>query len=162
MIHAFFREGGHSTTLACLYAYWSFDFWCALCLLVGLRSLYRVLFIMDNGIPLAPSFTATCPIMPTQFMGMNPPVSYNGMQNYDTQFAPWASSQFSIDMPSSMQSSPWSTYMNPSIGSGGTMALMPMFSFDMSYAPHPAFTTGGWNLSSYGSNPSYSPSRANT
>jgi hypothetical protein len=36
---------------------------------------------MDSGVPLAPSFTATYPMMPTQFMGMNPPVSYNGMKN---------------------------------------------------------------------------------
>jgi hypothetical protein len=117
---------------------------------------------MDNGVPLAPSFTATYPMMPTQFMGMNPPVSYNGMQNYDTQSTPWASSQFSVDMPSPVQSSPWSTYMNPSIGSGGTMAPMPTSSFDMSHVPQPAFTMGGWNLPSYGSNPSYALSGANT
>jgi hypothetical protein len=40
---------------------------------------------MDSGVPLAPSFTVAYPMMPTQFMGMNPLVSYNGMQNFGTQ-----------------------------------------------------------------------------
>jgi hypothetical protein len=52
--------------------------------------------------------------------------------------------------------------MNPSIGSGGTMAPMPVSSFDMSHVPQPTFTTGGWNFPSYGSNPSYALSGANT
>jgi hypothetical protein len=59
------------------------------------------------------------------------------MQNYGTQSMPWVSSHSPIDMPSPLQSSPWSTYMNPSIGSGGTMAPMPMSSFDMSHVPQP-------------------------
>jgi hypothetical protein len=117
---------------------------------------------MDNGAPLAPSFSATYPMMPTQFMGVNPSISYNDMKNYDTQSMPWASNQFSVDMPSPVQSSPWSTYMNPSSGSGGTMAPMPTSSFDMSHVPQPYFTTGSWNLPSYRSNPSYSLSGANT
>jgi hypothetical protein len=52
--------------------------------------------------------------------------------------------------------------MNPSIRSGGTMALMLTSSFDMSYFPQPSFTTGGWNLPSYGSNLGYALSGANT
>jgi hypothetical protein len=90
---------------------------------------------MDNIVPLDPSFTATYPMMPTHFMGMNPHVSYNGMQNYDTQSAPWVSIQFFDDMPSPVQSSPWSTYMNPNIGSGGTTSPIPTSSFDMSNVP---------------------------
>jgi hypothetical protein len=81
---------------------------------------------MDSGVPLAPSFIATYPMMPTQFMGMNPPVSYNGMQNFSTQSTPWVSSHSPVHMSSPLQSSPSSTYMNPSIGSKGTMARMPM------------------------------------
>jgi hypothetical protein len=34
---------------------------------------------MDSGVPLAPSFIVSYPMMPTQFMGMNPLVSYNSM-----------------------------------------------------------------------------------
>jgi hypothetical protein len=117
---------------------------------------------MDNGVPWAPSFTYTYPMMPTQFMGMNTPVSYNGMQNYDTQSTPWASSQFSVDMTSPVQSSPWSTYMNPSIVSRGTTAPIPTSSFDMSHVPQPAFTMGGWNLPSYESSPIYALSGAHT
>jgi hypothetical protein len=52
--------------------------------------------------------------------------------------------------------------MNPSIGPGGTMAPMPTSSFDMSHAPQPTFTVGGWNLPTYGSSPSYALSGANT
>jgi hypothetical protein len=117
---------------------------------------------MDSGVPFSPSFTATHPMMPTHFMGMNPSTFHNGMQNYDTQSTPWVSSHVPVDMPSPMQSSPWSTYMNPSIGSGGTMAPMPMSSFDMSHVPQPTLTTGGWNLPSYGSNPSHTLLGANT
>jgi hypothetical protein len=105
---------------------------------------------MDSGVSFAPSFTATHPMIPTHFMGMDPFVVHNGMQNYNTQSTPWVSSHFSVDMPSPMQSSPWITYMNPSIGSGGTMAPMPTSSFDMSRVP-----MGGCNLPPYGSNASY-------
>jgi hypothetical protein len=117
---------------------------------------------MDSGFPLAPSFAATYPMMPTQFMGMNPPVSYNGMQNFGTQSAPFVSSHSPVDMPSPSQPSPWSTYMNPSIGFRGTMSPMLVSSFDMSHVPQPAFMTGGWNFPSYESNPSYSLSGSNT
>jgi hypothetical protein len=90
-------------------------------------------------------------MMPTHFMGMDPSAFYNGMQNYNTQSTPWVSSNFSIDMSSPMQSSPWSTYMNPSMGSMGTMALMPTSSFDMSRVP-----MGGWNLRPFKSHANYS------
>jgi hypothetical protein len=104
---------------------------------------------MDSGVPLAPSFTATHPMMFTHFMGSNPSTFNNGMQNYDTQSMPWVSSHFPVDMPSTFPSSPWPTYTNTSIGSRGTMAPMPTSSFDMSHVPQPTFTVGGWNLPSY-------------
>jgi hypothetical protein len=65
-------------------------------------------------------------------------------------------------MSSPLQTSPWSTYMNPSIGTGGTMAAMPTSSFDMSHVPQPYFTMGGWNIPSFGSSPRYAISGANT
>jgi hypothetical protein len=95
-------------------------------------------------------------------MGMNPLVSYNGMKHFGTHCMPWVSSHYPVDMPSPLQSSPWSTYMNPSIGSRGTMAPMPTSLFDMSHLPQPSFTMGGWNLPSYGSNHGYSLSIDNT
>jgi hypothetical protein len=42
------------------------------------------------------------------------------------------------------------------------MAPMPTSSFDMSHVPQPSFMMGGWNLPSYGSNPGYALSGANT
>jgi hypothetical protein len=42
------------------------------------------------------------------------------------------------------------------------MAPMPMSSFDMSHVPQSDFMTGGWNLPSYGSIPSYALSGADT
>jgi hypothetical protein len=77
-------------------------------------------------------------MMPAHFMGMDPSTFYNGM-------------------PSPVQSSPWPTYMSPSIGSGGTMAPMPTSSFYMSRVP-----MGGWNLPLYGSNIRYALSGAST
>jgi hypothetical protein len=112
---------------------------------------------MDNGLSFSHSFTSTHPMMLAHFMGTNPYAFYNGMQNYNAQFAPWISSQFYVDMPSPVQPSPLPTYMNPSIGSEGTMALMPTSSFDMSRVP-----MGGWNLPLYGSNTSYALSGAIT
>ena len=94
-------------------------------------------------------------MMPTHFMGMDPSAFYNGMQNYNAQSTPWLSIHFSLDIPSPVQSSPWSAYMNPSIRFGGTMASMPTSSFDMSRVP-----MGGWNLPPYGSNTSYAISGA--
>jgi hypothetical protein len=52
--------------------------------------------------------------------------------------------------------------MNPSIGSGRTMAPIPTYLFDMSHVPQPYFMTGGWNLLSYIYSPSYAPLEANT
>jgi hypothetical protein len=89
--------------------------------------------------------------MPPHFMGEDPSIFYNGMHDYNAQSAPWVSSHFFVDMPSHMQTPPWSTYMNPSIGLGGTITPMPTSSFDMSRVP-----MGGWDLPPYGSNPSYS------
>jgi hypothetical protein len=117
---------------------------------------------MDSGFPLAPSFTTTHPMIPTHFMGTNPSSFHNGMQNYDVHSTPWVSSHFHVDMPSPFQFSPWSTYMNPSIGSGGTMAPMSVSLFDMSHVPQPNLTMGGWNLPSYGSSPRYALSGAST
>jgi hypothetical protein len=91
---------------------------------------------MDSGPPFTPPFTTTHSMMPAHFMGIDPYVFYNGMHDYNTQSAPWVSSHFSVDMPSHVQPSPWSTYMNPSIGPGGTIAPMPTSSFDMSRCSH--------------------------
>jgi hypothetical protein len=112
---------------------------------------------MDNGVSFSPSFTTTPPPPPMMFMEANPFVFYNGMQNYNTQSASWVSSHFSIDIPSPVQPSPWLKYMNPSIGPGGTMALMPTSSFDISPIP-----MGGWNFPPYRSNTSYAISGAST
>jgi hypothetical protein len=117
---------------------------------------------MDSGVPLAPSFIVTYPMLPTEFMGMNPPIYYNNMKNFGTQSTPWVPSDYPIGIPSHLQSSPWSTYMNPSIGYVGTMCPMPASSFDMSHVPQLPFTMGGWNFPSYRSNPSYALSGANT
>jgi hypothetical protein len=102
---------------------------------------------MHNEVSFSLSFIATHPMIPVNFMGMDPSTFYNGMQYYNTQSSPWVSSHFSVDMPSPVQPSPWSTYMNPSIGPRSTMALIPTSSFDMSRVP-----MGGWNLPPYGSN----------
>jgi hypothetical protein len=74
---------------------------------------------MDGGVSFAPSFTATHPMMPNHFMWMDLSNFYNGVHKYNTQSVPWISSNVSIDMSSLMKSSPWSTYMNPSMGSRG-------------------------------------------
>jgi hypothetical protein len=118
---------------------------------------------MDSGVPLAPSFTATSPMTFTHFMGMNPSTFHNGMQNYDTQSMPWVSNHFPLDMPnmpSPFPSSPLPAYMNPSFGSGGMMTPLSTSSFDRSHVPQPTLTVGGWNLPSYGSNPSHAFSGA--
>jgi hypothetical protein len=146
---------------------------------------------MDSGVPLAPSFTATFPMMFTHFMGTNPSAFHNGMHNYDAQSMPQVSNHFPIDMPnvpSPFPSSPSPTYMNPNIGSegtmappskssfdmshdplnmpiltsGGTMAQLYAFSFEKSLFPQPTLAMGGWNLPSYGSSPSHVYSGANT
>jgi hypothetical protein len=96
-------------------------------------------------------------MIPTHFMGTNPFAFHNGMQNYDTQSTPWVSSHVPIDIPLPMQSSPWSNF-----GSGGTMALIPISSFDMSHVPQPTLIAGGWNLPSYRSNPIHTLPRSKT
>jgi hypothetical protein len=101
-------------------------------------------------------------MMPTHFMGRNPSIFHNGMQNYGTQSTPWVFIHCPVDMPSPLQSSPLSTYMNPNIGSWGTMAPMPMSLFDMSHVPQPTFMIGVWNLPYYESSPSYAIAGENT
>jgi hypothetical protein len=116
---------------------------------------------MDSGVPFSPSFTATHPMMPTHFMGMNPSDFHNSMQNYDSQSMPWVSSHVLVDMHSPVQSSPRYTYMYHSIGSTGTMASMSISSFDMSHVPQTTLTVGGWNLPSYRTIPSHTMSKDN-
>jgi hypothetical protein len=78
--------------------------------------------------------------------------------NHDTQPIPWASNHFSHGMPdmsSHFPSSVSSSYVNPSFGSGGMMPPYSPFSFGGSHIPQPTLMVGGWNLPSYGSNPSF-------
>jgi hypothetical protein len=112
---------------------------------------------MDNEFYFSPSFTATHPMIPSNFMGMDPSIFYHGMHKYNAQSAPWVSSHFSVDMPPVVQPSPWPTYMSPSIGPKGTMAPMPTSLFDMSRVP-----MGRWNLPPYGSNTRYTLLGAST
>jgi len=106
MRHTFFSEGGHSATLARLNAYWSFDFLvCSLTTIWPYESSLDVT-IMDSGVSFAPSFVATYPMMPTHFMGTDPSTFYNGVQNYNTHYVPWVSSNFFVHMSSPVQSSP--------------------------------------------------------
>jgi hypothetical protein len=104
-------------------------------------------------------------MMFTHLMGTNLSSFHNGTQNYDTQSMPWVFNDFPVAMlnvPSPFPSSPWPTYMNPSTGSGGTMAPPSTSPFDMSHAPQRTLIVGGWNLPSYGSNLSYVFSGAST
>jgi hypothetical protein len=113
---------------------------------------------MDSGVPLAPSFTTTSPMTFTHPMGTNRSAFHNGMQNYDTRSMPWVYNHFPIDipnMPSPFPSSPLPTYINPSFGSEGTMTSLSTSSFDRIHVPQSTLTVGGWNLPSYGSNPSH-------
>jgi hypothetical protein len=113
---------------------------------------------MDGGVPLTPSFTVTSPMTFTHFMGMNLFAFHIGMQNYDTHSMPWVFNHFPIDMsnmPSPFPSSPFHAYMNPSFGSGVTMTPLSISSFDRIHVPQLNLTVGGWNLPSYGSNPSH-------
>jgi hypothetical protein len=94
----------------------------------------------------------------THFMGMNPSSFHNGMHNYDTQSMPYVYNNFPIDMenmPPLFPSSPWATYVNPSFGSGGTMASLSTSLFDRSHVPQPTLIVGHWNLPSYKSSPSH-------
>jgi hypothetical protein len=83
---------------------------------------------MDSGVPFAPSFTATTPMMSTHFMGTDPSTSHYGMQNYNTQSMPWVSNQFShgmYDMSSHLPSFVSPPYANTSFGFGGMMPPYP-------------------------------------
>jgi hypothetical protein len=44
--------------------------------------------MMDSGVPLNFSISATHPMVFSHFMGMNPSVFPSGMQNHDTQSSP--------------------------------------------------------------------------
>jgi hypothetical protein len=91
-------------------------------------------------------------------MGMNPFVFSSGTMNHDTQPIPWASNNFYHGIPDMSSHSPssfLSSYVNPSFGSGGMMPPYSPFSFGGSHIPQPTLTIGGWNIPSYGSNPSF-------
>jgi hypothetical protein len=104
---------------------------------------------MDSGVPLAPSFTTTYPIMPTPFMGENPSVFHNGMHNYGTQSAPWVSSHSPIDMSSHFPSSVFPPYANTSFCSWGMMPPYIPSPFGGSHILQTPLTVGGWNIPSY-------------
>jgi hypothetical protein len=107
---------------------------------------------MDSGVPFAPSFTATTPMMSTHFMGMDPSTSHYGMQNYNTQSMPWVSNHFShgmYDMSSHFPSSVSPPYANTSFGSGGMMPPSYPSPFGGSHILQTPLTAGGWNLPSY-------------
>jgi hypothetical protein len=88
-------------------------------------------------------------MMPTQFMGTNPPISYNGMHNFGTHFAPWVSSYSHVDMSSHFPSSISPPYVNTSSGSGGMMPPYSPSPFDGSHILQTPLTVGGWNIPSY-------------
>jgi hypothetical protein len=113
---------------------------------------------MDSGIPLTPSVSTTQPMVFSHSMGTNYFVFMSGTPNHDTQPIPWASNHFSHGIPnmySHFPSSVSSSYLNPSFGSGGMMHPNSLFSFGESHIPQPTLTLRGWNLPSYGSNPSF-------
>jgi hypothetical protein len=88
---------------------------------------------MDSGFPLDPSFTTTSPMTFTHFMGTNPFVFDNGMQNYDTMSMPWVSSHFSHGM------SDMSSHLPPYV--------LPPYNpspFGGSHVPQTTLTVGGW------------------
>jgi hypothetical protein len=114
--------------------------------------------IIDSGVLLTPSFSATSPMTFAHFMGKNPSVFRNGIQNHDTQSIPWVFNHLPLGMPniiSPFPSSPLPTYINPSFGSEGMMAPFYTSSFDGIHIPQLTLTVGGWNLPSCGSNPGF-------
>jgi hypothetical protein len=101
---------------------------------------------------MTPSFTSTLPMMFTHFMGTNPSVFHNGMQNYDTQSIPWVSKHSPhgmIDMSSHLSSYVPSPYVNPSCGYGGMIPPYSPFSFGGSHTPQTTLMVGDWNITSY-------------
>jgi hypothetical protein len=91
-------------------------------------------------------------------MGTNPFVFLSGMPIHDTHPIPWASNNFShgmSDMSSHLPSYVSLSYVNPSFVSGGMMPPYSPFSFGGSHILQPTLTVGGWNIPSYGSNPSF-------
>jgi hypothetical protein len=113
---------------------------------------------MVSGSPVTPSVSATQPMVYVNSMGTNPFVFPSGMSNHDTQPISWASNIFSLSMSgmsSYFPSTLSSPYVNPSFGSGGMMPPYSPFSFGGNHIPQPTLTVGGWNLPSYGSNPSF-------
>jgi hypothetical protein len=107
---------------------------------------------------LTPSVSATQPLVFSHSMGNNPFVFSSGISNHDTQLIPWASNHFFHGMPDVSLHLPSSVslpYVNPSFGSGGMMTPFSPFSFGGSHIPQIIITVGGWNIPSYGSNPSF-------
>jgi hypothetical protein len=107
---------------------------------------------------MTPLVSATKPMVFSHSMGMKPFVFPSGMTDHDTQPIPWASNIFSHgipDMSSHFPCSILSPYVNTSFGSGGMMPPYSPFSFGGSHIPQPTLTIGGWNITSYKSNPSF-------
>jgi hypothetical protein len=113
---------------------------------------------MVSGAPMTPLVSTTQPMVFAHSMGKNPFVFPSGMLNHDTQPIPWSSNYFShgmLDMSLHLPSFVSSTYVNPSFGSRGIMPPYYPFSFGGSHIPKPNIIVGGWNIPSYGSNPSF-------
>jgi hypothetical protein len=107
---------------------------------------------MDSGVSFTPSFTATHPMMPTHFMGMNPSTFYNGMQNYGTQSMYWVSNHFYLgmyDLSSHLPSFVSPPYVNTSFGSGGMMPPSYPSPFGGSHILQTPLMVGSWNLPPY-------------
>jgi hypothetical protein len=102
--------------------------------------------MMNSGVPLAPSFSATSPMTFTHFMGMNPSIFHNGMKHFDTQQMHWVSNHFSHGMPDMslhFLSSTSSPYVNASFGYGGMLPPYSPFSFGGSHIPQTTLDVGG-------------------
>jgi hypothetical protein len=118
---------------------------------------------MVSEAPMTPSINSTQPMVFAHSMGTNPFVFIGGTPNHDTHPIPWASNHFShgmLDMSSHFPSFVSSPYVHPSFGSGGMMPPYSHFSFGEIHIPQETLTEGGWNIPSYGSNPSCTFPRA--
>jgi len=118
----------------------------------------RVFIAMVSRSPMAPSVSATQPMVFSHSMGMNPFVFSSGRIDHDTQSIPWASNHLSrdiLDMSSHFPSSASPSYVNTSFGSGGMMLPYSTFSFDGSHVHQLTLIVGGWNLTSHRPNPSF-------